>query len=260
MRQRSGMRIRRSVVMDARAQKFRKLNAIRYSGPHVSASALANLCSLANQDELPTISRRGDVRRARDLELEGDTPYGPLLVNLRLQLSKGGESLIEVANPLPYLYRAGQCFHYGRLLKRTFEQFPCSADRPWSLAIYSDEAKTGNKLKQDNKLSMQCCYAAFLEFGPAALAKEDYWLTLATCKSSAISQCDHGMAQLTKALLKLFFNPGGHDLRLSGVSVDLEDGSTIRILGLTPTTPLERGWRRWRKGRNRRGGGGGGGG
>eukprot|EP00959_Pyramimonas_sp_CCMP1952_P400876 8399991-Pyramimonas_sp.AAC.1 len=67
-----------------------KIKAIRFSGARASVSALAKICSLAKEDALPSISRRGDVRRARGLELEGATPRGPPLVDLRLQLSKGG--------------------------------------------------------------------------------------------------------------------------------------------------------------------------
>ena len=65
-------------------------------------------------------------------------------------------------------------------LKRVYNKDPCGPTRPWKLCVYCDEAKPGNAFKQDNKRSLQNVYAGIMNLGAAALAKEDFWLTLAT--------------------------------------------------------------------------------
>ena len=106
----------------------------------------------------------------------------------------------------------------------------CSASAPWGVCIYSGEAKPGNRLKQDNKRALQNVYLTMMDFGAHALAKEDFWLCCASVKSADIAKCPGGMAQLIGGLLKLMFNPDGHHLGLNCITLDLPDGSSLRLV------------------------------
>ena len=55
-------------------------------------------------------------------------------------------------------------------------------------------ADSGNKMKQFNKRAIQACYMSVLQFGPANLAKEDFWLPIAAVPSVDTMACDAGMA------------------------------------------------------------------
>ena len=65
--------------MEGRLAKLRKLDYARNSLPHVSQAALAAFIRSARDGDLPTASSTKDVRAARDLATDVDTPYGKLL-------------------------------------------------------------------------------------------------------------------------------------------------------------------------------------
>ena len=112
---------------------------------------------------------------------------------------------LEVANPLALLYIAAQTCWFGKLLQATYEKYPCSDHSPWTLCIYEDEAKPGNKMKRDNRRACQNIYVSFFDFGGAALSKEDFWLTIATLRACDLKYVEGGMSQVTNQMLKLMF-------------------------------------------------------
>ena len=71
--------------MEDKATKLRKLNAIRNSLPHSSQSALAAFLRAARDGDLPVASSTEDLRAARKLATDLDTPYGKLLDEARVQ-------------------------------------------------------------------------------------------------------------------------------------------------------------------------------
>ena len=194
----------------------------------MSHTAWAAFSKVAQSGDLPKISRRQDVRIARDLEALQDTPYGKLIQTVELKKPDSSTLAIDVAHPICYLYAASKCNHFSNLLKTTFQRHPCSAEAPWSLCLYSDQAKPGNKMRQQNKRSSENIYITFLEFGTAALAKEANWLCVAAAQAFEISKIESGMAQLTAAILDMCFSKTSHNMRLAGVGIDLEDGTSFR--------------------------------
>eukprot|EP00959_Pyramimonas_sp_CCMP1952_P367887 7706234-Pyramimonas_sp.AAC.1 len=118
------------------------------------------------------------------------TPFGQLCVDVSLQDKQGGIVRVPIASPIPYIYAASKLQMFGKLVLDTFRRDPCSSEHPWQLVVYADEAKPGNSLKQHNKRAMQCCYLSFLNFGPAALCKEDFWLCVAAALSTDINACE----------------------------------------------------------------------
>ena len=86
---------------------------------------------------------------------------GALEPQVSLLTTKGGQVDVTVAAPLPFLYTAGKCDMYSRILHDAMLRHPCSPSKPWSLICYNDEAKPGNKVKQLDKRAMQCIYLRF---------------------------------------------------------------------------------------------------
>ena len=213
-----------------RQEKYRKLNDFRNSIPYASQVALASICAKLKKGELDDIcTDTKTIRAARDMNAYQVTPYGRLCVDVALVEKKGGAAQVPAASPIPYIYAVSKLQMFGKLVLDTFRRDPCSSGRPWELAIYADEAKPGNAIKQHNKRAMQCCYISFLNFGPAALCKEDYWLCVAAALSTDIAKCEAGMSQLVGHILKLCFGGSGHDLSLSGAALDLPNGQSIRL-------------------------------
>ena len=95
--------------------------------------------------------------------------------------------------------------------------------------MYSDEAKPNNKLKPGNRRSREATYLNILQLGSHVFAKEDTWLTLAAVRSSDIAQCEAGMAQLMAAVLRMMFDSNSHDLRHSGINLELHGGGSFKL-------------------------------
>ena len=68
-----------------------------------------------------------------------------------------------------------------------------------------------------------------MNLGAAALAKEDFWLTLATLESTVVAKVEGGMSQVIGAILKLAFDLHGYNLERAGLEVVLHDGTRLRI-------------------------------
>ena len=84
-------------------------------------------------------------------------------------------------------------------------------------------------MKQDIARALQHVHAGILGVGAAALAKEDFWLVLGTPTSRNIAAIEGGMSQYIGVILKLAFDPRGHNLERAGIEVVLNDGRRLRI-------------------------------
>jgi hypothetical protein len=214
---------------DERSAKLRRLNDLRASLPYVSQSALAAFLASARRCDLPDVGQTRDVREARDMVAEQITPYGPLIESVRLVTNTAATVALDITNPHAYIFVAAQCAMFSALLISTFDRCPCSAANPWRLIIYADEATPGNAMKLDNLRILQCVHWSILEFGAAALAKEDFWLVATTVGSKLVRSVSGGMSQLMAAVLKNMFASNGHNMHTAGISVVLNDGSTLRL-------------------------------
>ena len=106
---------------------------------------------------------------------------------------------------------------------------PPSPSKPWTLIVYSDEISPGNNLKVDNRRQLQGVYHSFLEFGPAALAKEDFWLCASVLRSITVRKIEWGMSAVMAALPKTFFSAGSHNMKTAGLGVSPPGGGKLRI-------------------------------
>jgi hypothetical protein len=93
--------------------------------------------------------------------------------------------------------------------------------------LYSDEIVPGNTLSHDNKRKIQVIYWSFLQFGPAALASEEFWITLTAIRSSLVSDMAGGMSYVFRRLLPSFFDASSHDFR-AGIAVQV--GLDVRLV------------------------------
>jgi hypothetical protein len=69
--------------MAEKSRKLRRLNDFRNQLPHSTQSALVAFLREARKGDLPVASSSKDLRQARKLDSDVQTPYGPLLTEAR---------------------------------------------------------------------------------------------------------------------------------------------------------------------------------
>ena len=210
------------------AEKRSRISKLRQSLPKMSQTALLAVSKAAQRGELPDIVSRDEIRLAT-MDLAGQaTPFGPVVRTVSLETTTAPIE-VEIAHPLAILYAAAKCKYFAKLILDTHSQRPSSLDRPWKMVIYNDEAKVGNKIKYENRRSLENVCFSFLDFGPAALSKEEFWLPLATMRSLVLAKVESSNSQLVAELLKLAFDPDGFNIQTAGVLVELPGGVFITI-------------------------------
>jgi len=207
--------------------KIRRVLELRSRLPYVSQTAFAKVCQLAQTEELPLVSRN-TLRKARNSVACQATPYGQLTKKLDALDKDGNRVEFEVVCPIAMLWAAAQKHHFCLLLKRTFERTPPSRSSPWDILIYNDEVTPGNVRKADNKKKMQVVYWSFLQFGPDALSKEDFWLTATVLRSTITNSIEGGISAIMCRVLRTFFC-GPHKLQLGGVTVTAQDRAVAAV-------------------------------
>ena len=173
--------------------KRMRLNRLRFSLPHMSQSALTAFAKAAKAGDLPDISSRQELKAAVDWAVSQTTPYGSVLVNVDLVMAAGQSMRVEVANPLALYWAASKTTWYAKLLWDTYQRKPCSPDSPWTWTLYCDDAKIGNKMKYENRRNVCNVYSAFMEFGPWALSKEEFWLPLGVIRVLDLAKVEAGV-------------------------------------------------------------------
>ena len=139
---------------------------------HVSQRALAHICGeIKTHGMVQAISRRTMLRTRRDFA-NRDTPFGKLIQERKLELKRGG------CISLPFLHPAAMLWVCCEDCPE-FKDFFSSVLRGQRLKVvmYTDEVTPGRELQAYNDKKLWVLYWSFLDFGPAALANEDAWLT-----------------------------------------------------------------------------------
>ena len=214
--------------MDKPAKQAR-INNLRGKVPYVSQSALAALVTEAREGRLPDVAGRGHIREAAEAAASEATHYGPLLQTVQVIGCDGTQIDVEIQHPFAMLCAAARRAKFSRLLEATHAREPSSPHRPWGMCLYSDEVTPGNRLKPDPRQMVQSVYWSILNFGAAALSKEDFWLIATTLRSAVVRLIDAGMSQLIMTILLVFFSVNSHDMELGGALVQLASGTFIRI-------------------------------
>ena len=185
--------------MDDRATKLRKLNCFRRKLPHQSASALAATLDLIEQEGLPELHSRKDLRNARNLVCNDETPFGPILQDMEVIDKNDVRRQVGFAHPFAMLWSAVTLSQSFKLfLEERLRECPCSPESPWRLVLYSDEVTPGNPLSPANHRKFQAVYWTFLEFGAHGLSREESWFCMITLFSDEVNKLHGGMSQLIK--------------------------------------------------------------
>ena len=223
-----------------RQQKLRRLNDFRRALPHVSSSALSALLKEVEAHGCPELHGRSHVHEATVAEMNADTPYGSMLVDLDV-VGRGGEHMQLVAvNPLAYICRAyEQGGAMTRLMDTTLRDHPPTLEAPWGLILYADEVVPGNAMSFDNRRKCWAVYCSFKQFGALLLQQEDSWFTILACRSSVIANVSGGISQVYGSIIKSFMPlaSAGMALRRAGgqvrlwVSLDMivQDGGAHKL-------------------------------
>lgn len=192
-----------------KAAKLAKLQNFKAKLPAHTQAALSAMIAEAQKHGLPELHTKKHQLQAREQLLASfhDPVLGPLVQSIDMELAEGGTTTMYFANFLVYLL--GLCQQggsYSQLFHTTHQLTPSTFDKPWRLIVYCDEIIPGNVLGRATR-KCWCIYATFLEYGQH-LSQEDAWLTLATERTSFVSQLDAGVSQmLNHVLLSIFCHP-----------------------------------------------------
>ena len=223
--------------MTDRPSKLRKLNKLRMSCPHLSASALHELCSEIERSGLPELHRRDQILEAAEAEIERDTyqhAYGRVLryMTVQTQRDRRRSMRLLVAHPVAFLsVIALQVGVFSEYLRLCIESNPSSYEQPWDIVLYADEVVPGNPLGHNNDRKTWVLYWTFLQLGLDVLQHEEAWFTLCLLRSSVVAMVAAGISQVIGECLKLFFSPSGNaeDLSIAGMILEFADGSRHRL-------------------------------
>jgi hypothetical protein len=155
------------------------------------------------------------------------TPYGKLIQSVELT-NPTGTTKLDIIDPHAMLwYATAECASWGALFHERLVETPCSAERPWTLVLYSDEVTPGSALAHITSRKSQAIYWSFLELGASALSREEAWFTACTARSSIVAGVDGGLAQLLGSNLKRFFNKTSGDNLLDGITLRYQDRNFV---------------------------------
>ena len=85
-----------SVHASKRARAMADVASVKAKLPYISQTALAEVLNLAKKEQLPYVSTRKALRRARDDFVHSTTPYGP--IHQRLPVTGSGLQQSRAAN------------------------------------------------------------------------------------------------------------------------------------------------------------------
>ena len=91
---------------DSRANKLRKLDMFRRKLPHMSASALAAVLKVVEDEGIPEVHNRKTLQEARDSVNDAPTPFGPIHREVQMHAVGGGLEAINLTNPFALIWTA----------------------------------------------------------------------------------------------------------------------------------------------------------
>ena len=172
----------------------------------MSQRALSEILELVgSDDEEGRPPSRATIKRKRQTELRGETPYGPLWRSMSdLVMSEGAPLTLSYLDPAAMFWWAcAQCRGFQEHMAQCAAKHTSNPDHPWDLCIYCDEVSPGNQLKPQNDRKLQVVYFSLKQLGGLALSKEDSWFIFTAVRSVDAKRLANGMAQLMKRVLEV---------------------------------------------------------
>lgn len=208
-----------SKMTSARSKKV-FTTAHRHS--YISHSGLIATLKSVKENGLPDSISRRTLKRARQEEIGGSTPFGDLITHISLDLIDGSVKQFPVVHPLALFWMVLQkCDAFRGWFLELLQSKPSNLNNMWRVALYNDEVLPGNPLKVSNERKIMGFYWSWMEYGNF-IHQECMWYHLCAIRSSHIRKVKGGVSQLFKKLLPLFFS-APTDLRL-GVQMTIPPG------------------------------------
>ena len=189
---------------------------------YISHSGLIATLKSVKENGLPDSISRRTLKRARQEELGGNTPFGDLITHISLDLTDGSVKQFPVVHPLALFWMVLQkCDAFRGWFLEHLQSKPSNLNNMWRVALYNDEVLPGNPLKVSNERKIMGFYWSWMEYGKF-IHQECMWYHLCAIRSSHIRKVKGGVSQLFKKIVPLFFSAPA-DLRL-GVQMTLPPG------------------------------------
>ena len=208
-----------------RAAKLRRLNALRRTCPHLTASALAGVLNEIEEQGLPDLHNRWNVAEAADAELQMHDSYGPLIFDQTLKCIDDTNMEITMVNPLSLLSAAYTCAPYYDLLNKTAAKH----NNMLSIILYFDEVVPGDPIGYANRRKVWVSYLSFKEFGPRVLSNERVWLPVLELRTSMACKLASGISQVCKFILRAMLLNPICDVRNLGILLKSSAGDSLRL-------------------------------
>lgn len=158
-----------------------------------------------------TVTSRQSIKRAREKNINVDTPFGPVIQELEVEKLNGKMDKIPYAHPWALMHSLlASCPDFKRFFDDRMAQCNPTESSPWRLIIYSDEITPGNVIAHDQRRRTQACYWSLAEYGFPNLCHESLWMPFFLVRSSVVNQLKGGMGALMAAAMMLFFS-GAHN-------------------------------------------------
>ena len=173
---------------------------------YVSLSGLESVLKDLKRDhdlDIQGTSRR-TLKRARDAEVDIETPHGQVLTEMTIQLltKSSRTELQEKALPVLNLGACQSLPQFAAFFQRRLGQHASTPESPWQICLYADEITPGNPLKASNTRKVWAFYLSFAEFGAEARCQEDMWFCVCLARTSVVQKMRGGLSELTNLLVQ----------------------------------------------------------
>lgn len=141
----------------------------------VSESGVAAVLKAASEDpELLEYTSRSTLKRSLQETVHVKNEFGDLIETKTLEkVNKRGAHTFPVVNPVVLLCHCLSAFNsFAEHILDVYSKNPCTRDKPWRIALYSDEITPGNPKLSVNLRKAQAVYWSILELGEEAMTSE----------------------------------------------------------------------------------------
>ena len=211
-----------------RPSKLQKVARLRRSLPHLTASALSEVCKTMRSEGVPDLTQRKHIAEAARASLR-DTGHGPIVEHMELTQSNGAQLRVPSVNFWALLQQAilEADSSYARHFWAQVLAHPPGPDNAWRLVLYCDEIVPGNPLAVQTKRKIWACYGSFLEMGAHTLQHEQAWLCLGLLRSNLVNKAESGVSQWISCILPTIFQRPAYDLRHGAVPLQQPNGGVL---------------------------------
>ena len=197
-------------------------------GVHATKSAVASIIrELHDEGFIDTSTSRQTIGKVRRGYADITTPYGKVLTTTTIH--DGTDSVdFAILNPIPLLWHlVNVCGPFNDYLETILSARPTTVDRPWGIALYTDEITPGNPTAYTNSRRVWGVYWTFLDLGAAANFSEAYWFTSHAARSTGVKKLPGAISLIAVDMLdRLFGTRDGHSFT-SGIVLPFRSGPKV---------------------------------